>query len=191
MLLTLVAVTLSAPLPKATPPAFADTKIVEQGARLPAGLTAKGTLVAVGSYTDKNGETVVYIETVENEIHAYGLVKKDEWKQLWQAADGCKTGTATISYKPGSLQVTDLDTDSLAESSFAYEVSCSDAPGPLQLKVLMYESAMRYALRGTQRVFSGGVPSGGDFKPDTALQGASMQFKKFMTDQWDRLLNKS
>jgi hypothetical protein len=193
MLFTFIALVASAPPTKpTTPPAFADTKIVEQAPKLPAGLTAKGTVVAIASFTDKNGENVVYVETVENEIHAYGFVKKDEWKSLWQAADGfrdCK-GSVTITYKPTSLGVTDVDGDTLAESSFGYEMACSAENAPMQLKLLMYEGAMRYALRGSQRYTVNGTMAGGDFKPDTALQGASMPFKRFMTETWDRLLTK-
>lgn len=193
MLCTLVALMLSVPPVKpAAPPAFADTKVTEQGAKLPAGLSAKGNVVATASYTDKNGENFVFVETTGTEIHAFGWVMKDEWKQLWQTADGyrdCK-GTTFIAYKPGSLAITDVDYDTLAENSFAYEMSCSADGQPLQLKLVMYEGAMRYALRGTQRYSNNGVASGGEFKPDTALQGAQMQFKRFMTDAWDRFLNK-
>jgi hypothetical protein len=175
----------------------ADANVVETKPKLPAGLKAKGTLAVVATFSDANGENVVYIEKQSTkqgpELHAYGYAKKDTWQKIWQANDfvrDCDLDTV-LAYVPGSLIITDKDADNLAETSFAYAIACKGDISADGLKLLMYEGATKYALRGETRITYDGKTEGGALPTDPELDRASAEFKSLMADNWRKVVEKT
>ncbi len=111
-------------------------------------------------------------------------------KQVWEAKDfvlDCRFDL-TLDLLAKSIEVTDLDHDGEGEVSFAYTRGCKSDVSPLDLKLLVYRGATKYALRGTTKVMVGrdpkGAPSvtGGEFKAD--FLGAPHALLEHAKDRW-------
>jgi hypothetical protein len=111
-------------------------------------------------------------------------------QQVWEAKDfvsGCRFDL-TLSLLAASIEVTDLDQNGEGEVSFAYTRACHSDVSPLELKLLLYQGAKKYALRGTTRVKVGndakGHPSvlGGELTPD--FIGAPHAFLEHAKARW-------
>lgn len=112
-------------------------------------------------------------------------------KEIWKAKDfvnQCEFDL-TLEVLEGSIRLTDLDGDGEPEVSFAYRLACRSDVSPLDAKLLMYEGATKYALRGqTKERVGENEFAGGDFKVDPAFEQAPKQFVEFAKAQWKSLI---
>lgn len=110
-------------------------------------------------------------------------------QQVWKAKDfvqRCEFDLE-LSMLDDSIEVTDLDNDSIAEISFLYKLGCRSDVSPLEMKLLMYEGTKKYALRGESYERVGETEyAGGTFKPD--FTGAPPAFLEFAKAKWERLV---
>ncbi len=171
---------------------------------LPAGVKAKGKTVeqvwtwtegdlltsglAVLSSTDtvKDGRLVARKLFVQ-----YYRGKGGKLKQVRLVQDGVPTCEYDVvaGFVPGSVQITDEDTDGLSELSFAYDVTCTSDVSPATRKLLMLEGPAKHALRGeTQIDAGGGQLIGGTYKLDGFKKAAALQ--ALAEAQWKALLGK-
>ena len=153
-------------------------------------------------FTDKAGEHVVrFVLSAEKKrpgegdsiersreltvTHAVGK------KEVWRAKDfvsKCEFDL-TLDVIEGSIRVTDLDDDGEPEVSFLYRTACRSDVSPLTVKLLMYEGATKYALRGESRERVGEHELvGGEFKTDPAFEQAPRSFVEFAKTQWKTLV---
>src|ERR1700741_638645 len=103
---------------------------------------------------DANGESIIFLcETgvLRNKanseyryarIYAYQFVKKDTgWQQVWRVHDNIEDCGLDVlcEFSKGSLSVTDLDKDGIAECSFVYVLTCQGGLDPVGKKLILYE----------------------------------------------------
>ncbi|MFT3706857.1 MAG: hypothetical protein QM817_04240 [Archangium sp.] len=154
------------------------------------------------TFTDKTGEHVVKFELtapkskkVDDDMYERSrlltVVHTIGKKEVWRAKDfveKCEFDLA-LDFVDGSIEVTDLDDDGEAEISFLYKLGCRSDVSPLGTKLLMYEGATKYALRGDSRERVGEKEfMGGQFKADPAFDKAPKQFLPFASTQWKKLI---
>ena len=203
LLATLAAVSLLSIAPAhAREPGPYDVKQVDASQALPKGVKAKGTTVeqvwswgegdlqnvglAVFSSTDtvKGGRVVARKLFVQ-----YYRGKPGKLKQVRLVTDGVPTCEFDViaTFLPGSVQVTDEDTDAISELSFAYDVTCTSDVSPSTRKLLVLEGKDKHALRGSSRVDAGGGQTvGGEFKLEGFKKAPSLQ--ALAETQWKTLL---
>jgi hypothetical protein len=93
-------------------------------------------------------------------------------KPVWEAKDfvlDCRFDL-TLDLLAKSIEVTDLDQNGEAEVSFAYTRGCRSDVSPLELKLLLYQGATKYALRGTTK-----VTVGKDAKGAASVMGGELE----------------
>jgi hypothetical protein len=107
-------------------------------------------------------------------------------KELWSAKDFVETCPFDLLLElvEGSIEVTDLNGDGVAEVSFAYLLTCRSDVSPASGKLLLYEGVTKYALRGSAQDMGGG----GEFTVDPAFEKAPKAFRPFAEAKWKRLL---
>lgn len=153
-------------------------------------------------FTDKAGEHVVrfVLSAEKKQTLQGGRVERSREltvthlagkKEVWHAKDfvtKCEFDL-TLELIEGSIQVTDLDADGEPEISFLYRTACRSDVSPLTVKLLMYEGATKYALRGESRERVGEHElAGGEFKADPAFDRAPRSFVEFAGAQWKTLV---
>jgi hypothetical protein len=192
-------------LPLLAAPAAPPIERLEFNAeKLPAGLGIKGKVVDGARWKDQGGESLLLItETgafpspkplnegaVDAELYAYQFVRQGEaWKLLWKIQDferSCDLDL-TASYRRGSLTLSDLDQDGIAESAFLYRLACRGDVSPAVLKLMMHEGAAKYALRGLTT-----IPAAGQtdevMTPDPAFKKAPAAFLTHATALWRQFM---
>lgn len=105
---------------------------------------------------------------------------KNKWSRVFQAKDFVKDCEfdLTLELVPGLAELSDADGDGELEVSFAYLLGCRSDVSPLTMKLLTYEGATKYALRGTNKVIVSELEDGkrefqgGDFEADPAFEPA-------------------
>ncbi|MDP1823044.1 MAG: hypothetical protein Q8L48_07375 [Archangium sp.] len=147
-------------------------------------------------FTDKSGDHVVRFTLTRPSappganahltvIHTVGK------KEVWRAKDfveKCEFDL-TLDVVEGSIRLTDLDADGEPEVSFLYRLSCRSDVSPLTAKLLLYEGATKYALRGeTKERVGENEFAGGDFTVDPSFQQAPKAFLEFAKAQWKTLI---
>lgn len=137
-------------------------------AQLPNAIKFKGRLVEAWKWNDKLGENILVTSTVppykgksseetdeaaySAELHAFHFVKKDtEYSLVWKISDGEKDCPfdITVEFIKGSTKISDLDGDGVAETTVQYKLACRSDVSPAQMKLIMHEDTVKYALRGT------------------------------------------
>lgn len=112
-------------------------------------------------------------------------------KQVWQAKDfvqQCEFDL-TLELVEGSIEVTDVDGNGQGEISFLYRLGCRSDVSPDGMKLLMYEGATKYALRGESKAqVSDTEFIGGEFQADPAFDKAPAVFSDFAQAKWKRLV---
>jgi hypothetical protein len=168
--------------------------------------TKKGVTTRVLSFTDGKGAHRVTFAVLAPEqkpagasqrltvVHERQAKAGARWLKQWEAKDfvtDCEFDL-TIALRGESVAVTDLDDDGEAEVSFLYVTGCQSDVSPLSQKLLLYEGASKYALRGTTEVTVGqdekGVESriGGEHQADPAFEKAPAAFLPFAKAQWEK-----
>lgn len=170
---------------------------------VPAGLATRGTVVDGARFQDRNGLNLVLLTRVtpfkvqrqpqdddqpwDGELYGYHFVQKGTtWEELWTIRDFERSCTfdLTCDFLKGSLEVTDLDQDGEAETSFLYRTACRSDVSPASQKLLMHEGRTKYALRGTSRIDLPGESYGGEYTVDPAFDGAPPSFLAAAKARW-------
>jgi len=169
-------------------------------AELPKGLGVQGEVAIAIRFHDSAGDNLLVLS--QTPIHPSGsdpdfrgaevygyqyLLKGGAWTQTWKIQDQVKDcpNDVTAAHLTDSLEVTDLDGDGLAETSFLYRTACRGDVSPCTQKLMMHEGATKYALRGTARIEVGGTPQGGDYEVDPAFKAAPPAFLAEARALWE------
>jgi hypothetical protein len=173
-------------------------------AKVPAGLDIKGKVVDGARWKDQGGENLLLItETgpfpspkpvnegeVDAEIYAYQFVRRGAaWKPLWRIQDferNCDLDLM-VSYRRGSLTLTDLDRDGIAESAFLYRLACRSDVSPAVLKLMMHEGVAKYALRGATTI-PAAEQTEEIMTPDPAFKKAPAAFLPHAVALWKKFM---
>jgi hypothetical protein len=150
-------------------------------------------------FTDRSGEHVVTFalskerqtkdgdETIRSrELTITHLLGKTE---VFKARDFVQACAFDLSLEvvEGSIQLTDLDEDGEPEVSFVYALGCRSDVSPRTAKLLLYEGATKYALRGqTVEQVGENEFAGGAFEADPAFKTGPKAFLSFATSQWKK-----
>jgi hypothetical protein len=177
---------------------------------LPREIRCKGKIVAGTRWLDKTGENLLLLcETgpfkspippkskknpygesgMAAELHAYHYAKiKEKFTLLWKLNDSVKICPLDleVTFLLNSLSITDLDHNGVAESTFLYKLGCRGGIDPVQLKLIMHEGKVKYALRGETMVpTEPGKKLGGQKTIDRTFHLAPKAFLDHALQQWD------
>ncbi len=184
---------------------------------LPKEIRYKGKVVAGARWLDRNGENLLILCETEKvsklvprsskyfgfeksgvtaELYGYHYVKAEEkFALLWKVFDSAKICPLDLdlTFLPNSLTITDLDGNGIAESTFLYKSGCRSDVRPVQLKLIMHEGTMKYALRGETMVRRDFPPNpdgtpgktGGQKTVDPAFRRAPKVFLDHALQQWN------
>jgi hypothetical protein len=169
---------------------------------VPAGLEYRGSIEGARRWTDRTGDNVLLLTSFDEtrsddpsvhsrEIRAYHYVRRGAgYALLWQIQDFVRECDLDIilEYAPGSLQVTDVDADGIAETSFVYQLGCMGGVDPAGLKLILHEGATKYAIRGfTDLRDLGPTYPAPEMRPDAALQRVPL-LRAHAVRQWQRFV---
>ena len=138
---------------------------------LPEELKYTGTFLAAKQWDDKRGENYLIIYrrgpkpeakrnpdapegTMFAEFFAQHFIRNgNQLGELWHLYDFVDMCSFDlwIGILDGSVSVTDLDADGIAETTVVYSLSCRLDATPASMKLIMYEGTRKYALRGLMR----------------------------------------
>lgn len=171
---------------------------------LPSEIKYTGSIVTGKRWTDKNGENILILTRTkviqkkskqpdfeeyirECELYGYHYVSSGgSYTLLWKINDFVKDCPLdlTLDFIPGSLSITDLNDNGIAESTFLYKMACRGDVSPSELKLLMHENESKYALRGNMFIKIEGFTGGGSYKVDKAFDDAPATFLDYAKSQW-------
>lgn len=172
--------------------------LVMEPGKLPSSVKYDGKIVAGARWEDKNGQNVLIVcETEEKttgdnrskELFAYQyILDGDNAKQLWKVNDFIKDCPVDLALKliPGSITVTDINKDGIAENTFLYRMSCKGDVSPDDMKLIMHEGENKYALRGQMIQIMGGQKYGGQMNTDPSFNKAPNGFFAYAREQWKK-----
>lgn len=172
--------------------------LVMEPGKLPSSVKYEGKIVAGARWDDKNGTNVLIVcETDEKttgdnrskELFAYQyILDGDKAKQLWKINDFIKDCPVDVmlSLFPGSITVTDINKDGIAENTFLYRMSCKGDVSPDDMKLIMHEGENKYAIRGEMIQIMQGKKYGGQMNTDPAFNKAPTGFFAYAREQWKK-----
>lgn len=167
-----------------------------------------GSLVQGIHFTDGHGDGLVILtesgtieeideygyEVKSKDIYAYGYrLVEGEAHFMWRITDFtrlCDLDGFVADFITEGLTITDLDNNSIAEIWIPYVLSCRGDIGPMTMKIIMYEGAQKYAVRGETRarIFENEY-AGGECTLDNSFTSASPEFSTFARQLWDNHKN--
>lgn len=183
--------------------AFASLEIIPfKGADLPGGVSCRGSLVDGARWRDASGEHIVILcqtgsfkspaggreDERDAEVYAHRYARAGKsWRRAWTVRDFERNCPLDLyaAFLPGSLTVTDLDGNGIAEVTFLYRLACRGDVSPSRMKLIMYEGTRKYAVRGVTAMppeFSFGQR--GEMIPDPAFKKAPRAFLEYATARW-------
>lgn len=159
----------------------------------------KGIIVEGLSWQDAESEhrvlfTAIPVKLDKNglqsgAIYAYCFIQSGgAWQKKWEVKDridACEVD-ATCEFFPGSFTITDTDGNNFGEVCFLYKLSCKGDVSPDEKKLIMYEGATKYAIRGSTILQFAGGKEGGDKKIDASFTKAAKPLLDFANSQWDK-----
>lgn len=170
---------------------------------IPAPCVRKGKVVSAFKWTDKLGENVfiatetgevpsskVYSEIALSDAHVYAyhyVIQENQVKLIRELHDFVSECDFDInaSFIPGTIQITDLNSDDTGEIWMMYETYCLSDVSPSDLKIMMFQGGEKYAIRGNSQVDVGyNEIVGGDYKMDAAFSSAPSVFRDFAKSMW-------
>jgi hypothetical protein len=197
-------------LAAAARPAAAQQPVVRTLAarEVPAGLGVAGPVEAARRWTDRGGDNLLVLTRTpetpsvdaegnparSREIRAYHFVRRGSgYRLLWRTLDYVRDCDLDIvlDFAPGSLRVTDVDRDGVAETSYLYTLACRGGVDPPGMKLILHEGAAKYAVRGFQdyRELGGDYPAP-EMRADAAL-ASQPALRDFAVAQWRRFARPS
>lgn len=169
---------------------------------LPVGITCKGEVVDGARWSDSTGENFVLLcregpfrspgsaheDERDVELHAHRFVRSGKsWRRAWTVRDferNCPLDLS-VEFLPGSLTVTDLDGNGIAEVTFLYRLACRGDMSPSRMKLIMYEGTKKYAIRGiTTMPPEIAFGHRGEMTPDAAFEKAPPAFLEYARARW-------
>lgn len=178
--------------------------------QFPASIKYEGNVKAAFRWTDKLGvhiafttETGIFTSTkFEHEFAESGdaelfvyhyILKSDEAFLKWKIYDfvhDCPVDIVAEHVK-NAFQITDLDKNGSAEIWTMYKKVCHGDVSPSDMKIIMYESNKKYAIRGENKIHFGinedgtQIYAGGTYETDEAFKKGPTVFKKFAEKLWE------
>ncbi|MCU0372528.1 MAG: hypothetical protein MUE56_04725 [Ignavibacteria bacterium] len=173
---------------------------------LPSGIKYSGNIVTGKRWNDKNGENILILTKtnikkkrvknsdfddyiLECELFGYHYVSiGGSYSLLWKINDfvnDCPLDL-TLEFIPGSLTITDINDNGIAESTFLYKMACRGDVSPCDLKLMMHENDSKYALRGTTHLKIDVINEGGSYKVDKSFDTAPDGFLDYAKEQWKK-----
>ena len=175
--------------------------------QLPKGIRLQANLAGALRWTDKQGtHVVVATETGEMaSVEATGgrsmglaaqhwLVRGGGVLPTWLVTDGERQCPVDIAanFLPNTLAVTDLNRDGVGEVWLMYTTACHGDVSPQTVKVIMYQGAQKYAMRGQSRIrISATEYEGGSYQFDYPFRNAPPEFKAYAQALWTKNVKKS
>ena len=178
--------------------------------KLPKGIKYEGTIKSAVRWYDSLGDNVAILTetgiyrskkyTYENdsrdaELFAYHfIVKNDNAAPAWRVYDFISDCTESIeaSFIKNTFQVTDLDSNGVAEIWLMYKTVCHGDVSPCTMKIIMYQGNQKFAMRGENKVCVGiddkgdYLYHGGEYKFDYAFANGPKEFLEFAKKLWDK-----
>lgn len=170
--------------------------------QLPKSLNFNGKLVEAWKWKDKMGENFLLLTKVadypvksseynedarSSDIYAYQYVKTDTgYRLVWKLTDYIKECPfdITLNFFRGSVSITDLDADSVAETTIVYKLSCRSDVSPDYMKMIMREGTSKYSLRGWM------CDPGNGQQKQACVEEDSLNLEKLPkpTEEWEQML---
>ena len=165
-----------------------------------------GNIVAIHRYTDTTGDNMIVLvetditvgyskkfdaETQTKELFAYRFIPKEDndAQQVWRVMDSvrdCDLDGMTAEFITDAFRMTDVNNNGLAEIWLPYILQCAGDPGPMPMKIIMYEGEKKYAVRGETRSWVGGDEyAGGECTLDQAFTDGPAELRKFAVQLWE------
>ncbi len=173
-------------------------------ADIPSSCATKGKVISAFKWTDKLGENIfIATETGEvissrqnsdfvlKEAHVYAYhytVSGNEVKLIKDLHDYVSECEFDVdaSFISETIQITDLDSDDTGEIWMMYKSSCLSDFSPSDLKLMMFQNAQKYAMRGETKIDWGdGTFDGGSYKLDDAFKASPEVFQNFAKSMWN------
>lgn len=172
-------------------------------------ITIKGHFVDAFMWTDSLGENLLvttetgyYVDPdlgeealgTDAELYAYHYIfATDAAIRTWQVYDYIHECPVDMlaEFVDSTSHITDLDSNGIAEIWLMYRTVCHGDVSPLTMKIIMYESDQKYAMRGDTKIFAGtddnGVKHyiGGDYKADAAFMNGPPAFLQHAIAMWE------
>lgn len=173
---------------------------------IPKGINYTGHIVNAVRWTDSLGDNIVITtetgpydsKTMAEDgyrdaaLYAYHyLLQQDSFKLTWKVYDFTKDCPVDIraDYIKKTFAITDLNNDGTAEIWLMYRTVCHGDVSPSNMKIIMYESNRKYAIRGTNRVqISETEKIGGEYMLDDAFKKAPAVFRLYAETLWKKNL---
>jgi len=174
---------------------------------LPQGIKYEGKIKTAVFWTDSIGDNIVITtesgiykskknrhknEGSDAEIFAYHyLVKNDSAIQTWRVYDYIYDCPVEIeaAFIKNTFQVTDLDSNGVAEIWLMYKTVCHGDVSPCDMKIIMYQGQQKFAMRGQNKVkVSDKGFFGGEYKFDKAFTERAEAFREFAKKLWNKNL---
>ncbi len=123
-----------------------------------------------------------------SELFGYHFVNNSSGlKRLWRIYDLVKECSfdITLQFLPGSLEVTDLDRNGVAETAFVYRLACRSDVSGAAMKLMMHEGKKKLAIRGSTLT----PIEPGTMTIDPAFNSTPVIFRTHAVQRWN-LFNK-
>jgi hypothetical protein len=172
---------------------------------IPTDIKYEGTLKKAIQWEDKAGyhivilaETGIYInkdlphesEGRDAELYAYHFLDAEDLiVQVWKVFDYIHDCELDIeaSFIENTLAVTDLNKDESPEIWIMYKKVCHGDVSPSEMKIIMYENAKKYAMRGENKIQYGDDDAiGGEYILDKSFEKGPSVFRAFAIELWNK-----
>lgn len=164
-------------------------------ASLPGQVHWEGVLDAGAHWRDRNGENYLVIsEVFLGELSDRSLVAKlfgKAWNDrsgamdsVWEIKEFNQDYFTFPTYSKGTLEITDLDHDGFAESSFIYRIEV-DGTAPAKVKLLLHVHGKKYAIRGQLAGMDYDRGKVEEKHIDPAFKEIAPVFREFASKKWD------
>lgn len=154
-----------------------------------------GKLKDGARWNDKTGSYVLLISDLfRGEISDVSLVARvnarkyrmagDSLQLVWEVKEVNQDYFTNPEYRFKTLEITDLDRDGIAETSFIYTID-SDGGGPCRAKLILHVNDQKYAIRGQ---FAGMDIDVGEIEEKhigPEFSSVDPRFKAFASQKWD------
>jgi hypothetical protein len=125
------------------------------------------------------------------EVHAVEYLEANgKTTRVWKLQDQMRECPVDLyaAFVPGSVTITDLDADGVAEVTFQYTLQCTSDVSPATRKLILREGKDKYAIRGTDR-HPAYDPQTVTREPDPAFDHAPPAFLKHALEQWEAFVD--
>lgn len=117
------------------------------------------------------------------------IVNGDSCKLVWRLYDFNKECPVDLEvyFVENTLAITDLDKNGIPEIWLMYKNVCHGDVSPVPTKVIMYEGAKKYALRGSSKVKINAIDFiGGNYTLDDNFKTANPLIKQYAIALWNK-----